>query len=80
MGHPKDIPDINTQDLGQSVGTPEIENPLTGIAQRFIDFCKRFAAPFLQSNSLLRTTYATIYQWINTIRQTEPGKNVRSGP
>jgi len=68
MGHPKDIPDINTQDIDELVGTQNIENPLIGIAQHFIGFCKRFSAPFLRYT---RTREPQMQQYISGLIQSE---------
>ena len=68
MGHPKDIPEINTPDMGKPVGTVDIENPLTGIAQHFMDFCKRFAAPF---QSKTRSREPQMQQYISGLIQSD---------
>jgi len=73
MSHPKDTSDINTQDIGKPVGTQEIENPLTSIAKRFVNFCKRFAAPF---QSKTRTREPQMKQYVSGLVQSDKKKNM----
>jgi SRSO17 transposase len=72
MSHPKDTSDINTQDIG-TVGTQEIENPLIDIAKRFVDFCKRFAAPF---QSKTRSREPQMQQYVSGLVQSDKKKNM----
>ena len=73
MSHPKDIPDINTQDISKSVGTQDIESPLIGIAKRFVDFCKRFATPF---HSKTRSREPQMQKYVSGLVQSDKKKNM----
>jgi SRSO17 transposase len=73
MSHPKDIPDINTQCIEKPVGTQDIENPLIGIAKRFVDFCKRFATPF---QSKTRSREPQMQQYVSGLVQSDKKKNM----
>lgn len=73
MSHPKDISDINTQDIENPVGTQDIENPLSGIAKRFVNFCKRFAAPF---QSKTRSREPQMQQYVSGLVQSDKKKNI----
>lgn len=73
MSHPKDIPDIKTQDIEKPVETQNIENPLKGIAKRFVDFCKRFATPF---HSKTRSREPQMQQYVSGLIQSDKKKNM----
>ena len=66
MGPPK-------EDIGKSVGTQNIENPLIGRAQHFVDFCKRFAAPF-QSKTCSREVQ--MQQYVSGLLQSDQKKKM----
>lgn len=73
MSHPKDIPDINTQDIDKSARTQDIESSLIGIAKRFVDFCKRFATPF---QSKTRSREPQMQKYVSGLIQSDKKKNM----